>query len=151
MACNVCNVFQVLGRYCAPSAFHSNPKRLPLTATTHTPSVHHFRRQLSVATNAEEVHIPISGEDEPIPTTTGKDGLGIESHKKPFYPRKNQVVELVCESLAYKGKGICKIAESGFVVMCDRALPGERFIGRITRMKKGRFAEVKKTQYNLSS
>jgi len=142
-----CNVLHVLGRYCAPTAFHSNPKRLPLTTTTHIPSVHHFRRQLSVATEAEEdseVHIPIAGEDKHIPTTTGKNDLGVESHKKSFYPRKNQVVELVCESLAYKGKGICKIAESGFVVMCDRALPGERFLGRITRMKKGRFAEVKK-------
>lgn len=52
-------------------------------------------------------------------------------------------MELVCESLAFKGKGVCKVAETGFVLMCDRVLPGERFIGRVTR-KKGNYAEVQK-------
>lgn len=54
-------------------------------------------------------------------------------------------MELVCESLGFKGKGICKVTETGFVVMCDGALPGERFLGRVTR-KKGSYAEVKKLQ-----
>ncbi|KAL5097229.1 hypothetical protein RYX36_001556 [Vicia faba] len=42
-------------------------------------------------------------------------------------------------------KGLCKVTETGYVVMCDRALPGERFIGRITR-KKGNYAEATKLQ-----
>lgn len=37
---------------------------------------------------------------------------------------------------------MCKVADTGFVVMCDRALPGERFIGRVTR-RKGNYAEVR--------
>lgn len=59
----------------------------------------------------------------------------------PYFPKKNQTLELVCESLAFKGKGVCKVADTGFVVMCDRALPGERFVGRVTR-KRGNYAEV---------
>lgn len=60
---------------------------------------------------------------------------------KSYFPKRGQTLELVCESLAFKGKGLCKVADTGFVVMCDRALPGERFIGRITR-KKENYAEV---------
>lgn len=59
-----------------------------------------------------------------------------------YFPKRGQSLELVCESLAFKGKGLCKVADTGFVVMCDRALPGERFIGRVTR-KKGNYAEVR--------
>ena len=58
-----------------------------------------------------------------------------------YFPKRGQTLELVCESLAFKGKGLCKVADTGFVVLCDRALPGERFIGRVTR-KKGNYAEV---------
>ncbi|KAL5697435.1 hypothetical protein ACHQM5_028574 [Ranunculus cassubicifolius] len=68
-----------------------------------------------------------------------------ESQSQPFFPKKNQTLELVCESSAFKGKGVCKVADTGFVVMCDRALPGERFIGRVTR-KKGNYAEVQKIE-----
>lgn len=50
---------------------------------------------------------------------------------------------MVCESLAFKGKGVCKVKGSGFVLMCDRALPGERFLARVSR-KKGSYAEVTK-------
>ncbi|GLT69282.1 hypothetical protein SLA2020_414430 [Shorea laevis] len=64
---------------------------------------------------------------------------------KSYFPKRGQTLELVCESLAFKGKGLCKVADTGFVVMCDRALPGERFIGRITR-KKGNYAEVSKVK-----
>lgn len=60
---------------------------------------------------------------------------------KSYFPKRGQTLELLCESLAYKGKGLCKVADTGFVVMCDRALPGERFIGRVTR-KKENYAEV---------
>jgi len=59
----------------------------------------------------------------------------------PYYPKRGETVELVCESLGFKGKGICKVDGTGYVVMCDRALPGERFLGRVTR-RKGSYAEV---------
>lgn len=58
-----------------------------------------------------------------------------------YFPKRGQELELVCESLAYKGKGVCRVADTGFVVLCDRVLPGEKFIGRVTR-KKGSYAEV---------
>ncbi|XP_059459196.1 uncharacterized protein LOC132188686 isoform X2 [Corylus avellana] len=64
---------------------------------------------------------------------------------KSYFPKRGQSLELVCDSLAFKGKGLCKVADTGFVVMCDRALPGERFIGRVTR-KKGNYAEVSKVK-----
>ncbi|XP_027125850.1 uncharacterized protein [Coffea arabica] len=63
--------------------------------------------------------------------------------KASYFPKRGQTLELVCENLAFKGKGVCKVADTGFVVMCDRALPGERFIGRVTR-KKDNYAEVTK-------
>ncbi|XP_047147968.1 uncharacterized RNA methyltransferase PG_1095 isoform X2 [Vigna umbellata] len=58
-----------------------------------------------------------------------------------YFPKRGQTLELMCESLAFKGKGLCKVTETGFVVLCDRALPGEHFIGRVTR-KKGNYAET---------
>ncbi|KAF5183317.1 23S rRNA (uracil(1939)-C(5))-methyltransferase RlmD [Thalictrum thalictroides] len=80
-----------------------------------------------------------SEESQPSITTTPPPTKKSQS----FFPKKGQTLELVCESLAFKAKGVCKVAETGFVLMCDRVLPGERFIGRITR-KKGNFAEVQK-------
>lgn len=75
-----------------------------------------------------------------------RDSAGTSENKSgSYYPKKNQILELECESLAFKGKGICKVAGTGFVVMCDRALPGERFLGRVTR-RKGSYAEVKKVE-----
>ncbi|KAL5697437.1 hypothetical protein ACHQM5_028793 [Ranunculus cassubicifolius] len=85
---------------------------------------------------------PISEESQPSISTNPKKS---ESQSQPFFPKKNQTLELVCESSAFKGKGVCKVADTGFVVMCDRALPGERFIGRVTR-KKGNYAEVQKIE-----
>ena len=64
-----------------------------------------------------------------------------EKDTAAYYPKRGQILELVCESLAYKGKGLCKVAGTGFVVMCDRVLPGEKFVGRVTR-KKDNDAEV---------
>ncbi|XP_002969160.2 uncharacterized protein LOC9658925 [Selaginella moellendorffii] len=63
--------------------------------------------------------------------------------KVPFFPKRGQELELVCESLAFKGQGVCKVLETGYVVMCDRALPGERLIARITK-RKGSYAEALK-------
>ncbi|KAL0905976.1 hypothetical protein M5K25_024432 [Dendrobium thyrsiflorum] len=65
------------------------------------------------------------------------------SSTSSFFPKRGKTLELVCESLAFKGTGVCKVADTGFVVMCDRALPGERFIGRVSRTK-GNYAEVTK-------
>ncbi|KAH0449569.1 hypothetical protein IEQ34_020261 [Dendrobium chrysotoxum] len=65
------------------------------------------------------------------------------SSTSSFFPKRGKTLELVCESLAFKGTGVCKVADTGFVVLCDRALPGERFIGRVSR-KKGNYAEVTK-------
>ncbi|ERN15389.1 uncharacterized protein LOC18443678 isoform X2 [Amborella trichopoda] len=67
------------------------------------------------------------------------------SSSPSFFPKRGQQLELVCETLAFKGIGVCKVLETGFVVMCNGALPGERFIGRVSR-KKGNYAEVKKVQ-----
>ncbi|XP_010690103.2 uncharacterized protein LOC104903700 [Beta vulgaris subsp. vulgaris] len=77
-------------------------------------------------------------------TTTNNNNTTTTTNKNsPFYPKRGQTLELVCETLAFKGKGVCKVPETGFVLMCDRALPGERFLGRVTR-KKGTYAEVAK-------
>lgn len=61
---------------------------------------------------------------------------------KSFFPKKGQDLEMVCESLAYKGLGLCKVVDTGFVVFCERALPGERLVARIIKKRKG-FAEVR--------
>ncbi|RID63048.1 hypothetical protein BRARA_E02078 [Brassica rapa] len=74
---------------------------------------------------------------------TSEEENNSEKKTAPYYPKRGQTVELVCESLGFKGKGICKVDGTGFVVMCDRALPGERFLGRVTR-RKGSYAEVTK-------
>ena len=72
---------------------------------------------------------------------TNNNNTSRSSSSTSYFPKRGQTLELVCESLAFKGKGVCKVAGTGFVVMCDRALPGERFIGRVTR-RKGSYAEV---------
>ncbi|GFP86088.1 uncharacterized RNA methyltransferase ct0009 [Phtheirospermum japonicum] len=88
--------------------------------------------------NAEEL-TNTAPPPNPIPSTnTGNNTAA-------YYPKRGQTLELVCESLAFKGKGLCKVADTGFIVMCDRALPGEKFIGRVTR-KKDNYAEVKKVK-----
>ncbi|KAG0502399.1 hypothetical protein HPP92_002471 [Vanilla planifolia] len=81
------------------------------------------------------------------PLSTSDSAESLSSPSPPsdcsFFPKRGQTLELVCESLAFKGKGVCKVSDSGFVVLCDRALPGERFLGRVTR-RKGSYAEVTK-------
>ncbi|XP_047334599.1 uncharacterized RNA methyltransferase CT0009 [Impatiens glandulifera] len=79
----------------------------------------------------------------PPPQTSEGTGQTLPKKSQSYFPKKGQTLELACESLAFKGKGLCKVEESGFVVMCDRALPGERFLGRVTR-KKDNYAEVTK-------
>jgi len=56
---------------------------------------------------------------------------------------EGQDVELVCIALAYGGKGVCRLEDSGFVVFCEHALPGEKLVARIDAVKK-KFAEAHK-------
>ncbi|CAM8894292.1 unnamed protein product [Rhodiola kirilowii] len=79
--------------------------------------------------------------DEPDDPDAAKSAISVKSQS--YFPKKNQTLELVCESLAFKGKGLCKVTDTGYVVLCDRALPGERFVGRVIR-KKGNYSEVVK-------
>lgn len=84
--------------------------------------------------HAEELSSTAESAEAPTSTIT-------EKNTASYYPKRGQTLELVCESLAFKGKGLCKVDGTGFIVMCDRALPGEKFIGRVTR-KKDNYAEV---------
>lgn len=68
-----------------------------------------------------------------------------QNAKRFAFPKKGQQLEMHCESLAFKCKGVCKVVDSGFVVLCDRALPGERLIAQITK-KKGSYAEAMKIE-----
>ncbi|THG05707.1 hypothetical protein TEA_028306 [Camellia sinensis var. sinensis] len=80
-------------------------------------------------------------EDTQFTTKPNDDNKKTKKKIESYFPKRGQSLELVCESLAFKGKGVCKVANSGFVVMCDRALPGERLVARITR-KKDNYAEM---------
>ncbi|CAI7749222.1 unnamed protein product [Closterium sp. NIES-54] len=60
-------------------------------------------------------------------------------------PRKGEELELMCDSLAFKGLGVCRVPESGFVVLCERALPGERLVARIIKAKR-QYAEAYKVR-----
>ncbi|KAK1266350.1 hypothetical protein QJS04_geneDACA002513 [Acorus gramineus] len=99
----------------------------------------HSRQHLFIRASSSSAPAIENPENAPQSPTTAAAAAAPPS----FFPKRGQTVELVCESLAFKGKGLCRVAETGFVVMCDRALPGERFLGRVTR-RKGSYAEVKK-------
>ena len=59
-------------------------------------------------------------------------------------PKSGDVLTLECTSLAFGGRGVCKLP-GGFVVFCDRAVPGETLEARVTSLKGGgRFAEATK-------
>ncbi|KAG6398028.1 hypothetical protein SASPL_139478 [Salvia splendens] len=90
--------------------------------------------------HAEELNSTAETPEPPMSRSAEKDTAA-------YYPKQGQILELVCESLAYKGNGLCMVDGTGFVVMCDRVLPGEKFIGRGTR-KKDNYAEVKKLETN---
>lgn len=55
---------------------------------------------------------------------------------KPPFPKQNQELELVCESLAYGGSAVCRVLDTGFVMMCNGALPGEKLLARVMRKKR---------------
>ncbi|CAJ2661150.1 unnamed protein product [Trifolium pratense] len=109
----------------------------------------HFRK-FKFPSSSSPYRFPLSTltcslpEPEPEPNTTTTT-TSIPKTPNSYFPKRGQTLELLCESLAYKGKGLCKVTDTGFVVMVDRALPGERFIGRITR-KKGNYAEATKVE-----
>eukprot|EP00198_Chlamydomonas_reinhardtii_P001445 XP_001690781.1 tRNA (uracil-5-)-methyltransferase [Chlamydomonas reinhardtii] len=52
-------------------------------------------------------------------------------------------LELECARLALEGKGVCLLPPSGFVVLVERTLPGEKVLAKITLAKKG-YAEATK-------
>ncbi|XP_027341381.1 uncharacterized protein LOC113854546 [Abrus precatorius] len=91
--------------------------------------------------------VPLSCYSRSLSTLQCSLAEDVDPTKTPnsYFPKRGQTLELVCESLAFKGKGLCKVTQTGFVVLCDRALPGEHFIGRVTR-KKGNYAEVTKVK-----
>ena len=63
----------------------------------------------------------------------------------PAPPSAGDVVEVECTGLAFGGRGVCKLPDSGFVIFCERAVPGERLLARVTAVKRGgRFAEAVK-------
>ncbi|VAH57729.1 unnamed protein product [Triticum turgidum subsp. durum] len=41
-------------------------------------------------------------------------------------------------------RGVCKVDGSSFVLLCDGALPGERLVARVRRLRRGAFAEAAK-------
>ena len=64
------------------------------------------------------------------------------AHKTDEVPKVGDVLTLECTSLAFGGRGVCKLP-GGFVIFCDRALPGETLEARVTSLKRGgRFAEA---------
>ena len=61
----------------------------------------------------------------------------------PAPPSAGEVVEVECT--AFGGRGVCKLPDSGFVIFCERAVPGERLLARVTAVKRGgRSAEAVK-------
>ncbi|KAF3669667.1 putative 11S globulin subunit beta-like [Capsicum annuum] len=98
---------------------------------------------ISPIEDTEDIQLNLISKEDVRETVRSTGSNNNDRSSKSYYPKRGQTLELVCESLAFKGKGVCKVADTGFVLMCDRALPGERFIGRVTR-KKDNYAEVKK-------
>lgn len=101
-----------------------------------------LRKIRCTASLASSCQDPLQSHNENFNNDNADTKKDKKSSSQTFFPKKNQVLELECESLAFKGKGVCKVADSGFVLLCDNALPGERFIGRVSRTKKGSYAEV---------
>ncbi|CAM6084302.1 unnamed protein product [Calypogeia fissa] len=124
------------------SARSTNAVAAPLRLRT----LSSIRASTSSAVDDETVAFQFQDVDDEIPrqveerAVSGKRG---SREKVGFYPKRGMDLELVCESLAYKGNGVCKVAETGFVVLCERALPGERLLARIIRKKNG-FAQAYK-------
>ncbi|KAF8705720.1 hypothetical protein HU200_030918 [Digitaria exilis] len=99
-------------------------------------ALHHRRRRLlAVAAVAPEAPSPAPAPAPSQPRAPPRKG---------YFPKRGETVELTCEALAFKGKGVCKVAGSTFVLLCDGALPGERLVARVRRLRRGAFAEAAK-------
>uniref|UniRef100_A0A0D9Y4G9 TRAM domain-containing protein n=1 Tax=Oryza glumipatula TaxID=40148 RepID=A0A0D9Y4G9_9ORYZ len=109
----------------AAAAFSPLRRRLPL---------HHRGRRLLAVAAALSPEPPA-----PTPTTSP-----LPPPRKGYFPKRNEVLELTCEGLAFKGKGVCRVDGSTFVLLCDGALPGERLLARVRRIRRGAFAEAAK-------
>uniref|UniRef100_A0A0D3EKL2 TRAM domain-containing protein n=1 Tax=Oryza barthii TaxID=65489 RepID=A0A0D3EKL2_9ORYZ len=109
----------------AAAAFSPLRRRLPL---------HHRGRRLLAVAAALSPEPPA-----PTPTTSPPP-----PPRKGYFPKRNEVLELTCEGLAFKGKGVCRVDGSTFVLLCDGALPGERLLARVRRIRRGAFAEAAK-------
>ncbi|KAE8720037.1 11S globulin subunit beta-like [Hibiscus syriacus] len=73
------------------------------------PWLRKIRCTTSLASSSEEPH-------QILPHNTDTAAKNSNNSKsQAFFPKKNQILELECESLAFKGKGVCKVADSGFV------------------------------------
>jgi predicted RNA-binding protein with TRAM domain len=96
----------------------------------------HSRRLLTVAAVSPEAPAPTPAPAQPPPSPAPP--------RKGYFPKRGETVELTCEALAFKGKGVCKVEGSTFVLLCDGALPGERLIARVRRLRRGAFAEAAK-------
>ncbi|CAL4978374.1 unnamed protein product [Urochloa decumbens] len=101
--------------------------------------LHHSRRLLAVAAVTPEAPAPT-----PAPSQPSLPPPSPAPPRKGYFPKRGETVELTCESLAFKGKGVCKVAGSTFVLLCDGALPGERLVARVRRLRRGSFAEAAK-------
>ncbi|KAM0822299.1 hypothetical protein ACQ4PT_071590 [Festuca glaucescens] len=97
--------------------------------------LHHRRRLLAITAAAPEAPAPAPTPSQPPPPPPRAKG---------YFPKKNEILELTCEGLAFKGKGVCKVDGSTFVLLCDGALPGERLVARVRRLRRGAFAEAAK-------
>ncbi|KAG8052820.1 hypothetical protein GUJ93_ZPchr0001g30002 [Zizania palustris] len=96
---------------------------------------HHRRRLLAVVAVSPEASAP---------TPTSSLLPPPSSPRKAYFPKRNEILELTCDGLAFKGKGVCKVDGSNFVLLCDGALPGERLLARVSRIRRGAFAEATK-------
>ncbi|CAL4958741.1 unnamed protein product [Urochloa decumbens] len=101
--------------------------------------LHHSRRLLAVSAVAPEAPAPTTAPSQPSSPPPSP-----APPRKGYFPKRGETVELTCESLAFKGKGVCKVAGSTFVLLCDGALPGERLVARVRRLRRGSFAEAAK-------
>ena len=75
---------------------------------------------------------------------TGIKALSFRAPQEPVVI--GEEVDVECTAVAFGGRGVCKFP-GGFVILCERAVPGEKVHARITAIKKGgRYAEAVKIQ-----
>uniref|UniRef100_A0A0E0JF45 TRAM domain-containing protein n=1 Tax=Oryza punctata TaxID=4537 RepID=A0A0E0JF45_ORYPU len=107
---------------------------------------HQHHRRFSLTPAISTVHSPSKPRHHPPPSwpLLPPPPPPPPPPRKGYFPKRNEVLELTCEGLAFKGKGVCKVDGSTFVLLCDGALPGERLLARVRRIRRGAFAEAAK-------